>query len=209
MTGEDVRGAGVDPEAHVLEPSLPIVTERLRLRAFRPGDFDAVFAMQSRPDVARFLYWEARTEAEVREALAMKVASTAIRDEEDVLFLAAELTTGELVGDIVLAWTSRRDLAGEIGFIVHPDHQGRGYATEATREMLRLAFEELRLHRVYGRVEARNVASARVLEKLGMRREAHLVENEFVKNEWSSELVYAMLAREWDASFSSETGPAS
>jgi RimJ/RimL family protein N-acetyltransferase len=49
----------VDPGAHVLEPGLPIVTERLRLRAFRPDDFDAVFAMQSRPDVARFLYWRA------------------------------------------------------------------------------------------------------------------------------------------------------
>jgi RimJ/RimL family protein N-acetyltransferase len=184
--------------AHVLEPDLPIRTERLILRAFRPDDVEAVFAMQSRPDVARFLYWDPRTEPEVRETLAKKIASTAIREEEDVLFLAAELrATGELVGDVVLQWTSRQHLTGEIGFIVHPDHQGQGYATEASRELLRLAFEELRLHRVVGRVEARNVGSARVLEKLGMRREAHLIENEFVKGEWQSELVYAMLAREW------------
>jgi len=53
------------------------------------------------------------------------------------------------------------------------------------------------LHRVIGRVEARNIASARVLEKLGMRREAHFVENELVKGEWQSELVYAILDREW------------
>jgi len=183
---------------HVLEPKLPIRTERLILRAFRADDFDAVFAMQSRPDVARFLYWDARTDAEVREALTKKVASTAIREEEDILFLAAELyATGQLVGDVVLQWVSRQHLSGEIGFIVHPDHQGRGYATEASRELLRLAFEELQLHRVVGRVEARNIGSARVLEKLGMRREAHLIENEFVKDEWQSELVYAMLAREW------------
>ena len=184
--------------AHVLEPELPIRTERLILRAFRPDDVDAVFAMQSRPDVARFLYWDARTEPEVREALAKKIASTAIREEVDVLFLAAELrATGKLVGDVVLQWTSRQHLAGEIGFIVHPDHQGRGYATEASRELLRLAFDTLGLHRVIGRVEARNIGSARVLEKLGMRREAHLIENEYVKGEWQSELVYAMLAREW------------
>ena len=88
---------------------------------------------------------------------------------------------------------------GEIGFIVHPDHQGHGYATEAARVLLELAFEHLRLHRVCARLEPRNVASGRVLEKLGMRREAHLVENEFVKNEWQSELVYAMLRREWEA----------
>ena len=57
----------------------------------------------------------------------------------------------------------------------------------------------MRLHRVIGRLEARNVASARVLEKLGMRREAHFIENEWVKGEWQSEYVYAMLAEEWAA----------
>jgi len=62
---------------------------------------------------------------------------------------------------------------------------------------LRIAFEEMGLHRVIGRAEARNAASARVLEKLGMRHEAHLAENEFVKDEWQSELVYAILDREW------------
>ena len=197
-------GAAVDPSpTHVLEPDLPIETEQLTLRAFGPGDFDGVFAMQSRPDVARFLYWDARTEEEVRENLALKIAATAIRAEEDILFLAAELrASGELVGEVVLNWTSEQHLSGEIGFIVHPDHQGRGYATEATRVLLELAFAHLRLHRVYARVEARNVASGRVLEKLGMRREAHLVENEFVKDEWQSELVYAMLRREWEAAAS-------
>jgi RimJ/RimL family protein N-acetyltransferase len=53
------------------------------------------------------------------------------------------------------------------------------------------------MHRVIGRAEARNAASARVLEKLGMRLEAHFVENEWVKGEWQSELVYAVLEREW------------
>jgi RimJ/RimL family protein N-acetyltransferase len=187
----------------VLDPDLPIETERLLLRAFREDDFDAVFAMQSRPDVARFLYWEARTADEVRDGLARKIAGTAIRAEGDTLFVAAALrTTGEVVGDVVLQWTSAAHSTGEIGFIVHPDHQGHGYATEAARPLVGLAFEALGLHRVVGRVEPRNVASSRVLEKLGMRREAHLVENEWIKGEWQSELVYAMLAREW-----SPTGP--
>jgi RimJ/RimL family protein N-acetyltransferase len=176
----------------------PIETERLLLRSFVAEDFDAVFAMQSRPDVARYLYWDARTEDEVRAALEKKVASTAIRSEDDALFLAAALkTTGEVVGDVVLHWLSAEHNTAEIGFIVHPDHQGHGYATEAARPLLQLAFEDLQVHRVIGRVEPRNVASARVLEKLGMRQEAHLIENEFVKGEWQSELIYAMLEREW------------
>jgi RimJ/RimL family protein N-acetyltransferase len=81
--------------------------------------------------------------------------------------------------------------------VFHPEHQGRGYATEASRRLLRIAFEDVGLHRVVGRLEARNTPSARVLEKLGMRREAHLVENEWVKGEWQSEVVLAILDREW------------
>jgi RimJ/RimL family protein N-acetyltransferase len=179
----------------------PIETERLLLRPFVAEDFDAVFAMQSRPDVARYLYWDARDEEEVRDALEKKVAGTAIRSEGDAVFLAAVLTsTGELVGDMVLHLLSQEHSTAEIGFIVHPDHQGHGYATEAARPLLKLAFEDVRVHRVIGRVEPRNVGSARVLEKLGMRHEAHLIENEFVKGEWQSELIYAMLDREWRAS---------
>jgi RimJ/RimL family protein N-acetyltransferase len=179
----------------------PIETERLLLRPFVAEDFDAVFAMQSRPDVARYLYWDARDEEEVRDALEKKVAGTAIRSEGDAVFLAAVLSsTGELVGDMVLHLLSQEHSTAEIGFIVHPDHQGHGYATEAARPLLKLAFEDVQVHRVIGRVEPRNVASARVLEKLGMRQEAHLIENEFVKGEWQSELIYAMLDREWRAS---------
>ncbi|HEX7464208.1 MAG TPA: GNAT family protein [Actinomycetota bacterium] len=176
----------------------PLETERLLLRPYAAGDFDALFAMRSRPDVARHLYWDAQTEAEVRTTLEQKIASVAIRSEGDVLALAVLLKTGnKVIGDVLLKWVSREHRQGEIGFIVHPDHQGRGYATEAARPLLRVAFEDLKLHRVVGRLEARNTASARVLEKLGMRLEARLVENEYVKGEWQSELVYAILDREW------------
>ena len=105
--------------------------------------------------------------------------------------------TGYLVVDVSLHWASAAHRQGEIGFIAHPAHQGRGYATEAARPLLAFAFETLGLHRVCGRVEPRNVGSVRVLEKLGMRREGHLVENEWVKGEWQSEAIYAVLAREW------------
>jgi RimJ/RimL family protein N-acetyltransferase len=173
-------------------------TERLLLRPWVAGDLDALFAMHSRPDVARYTYWDARTRDEVRAVLGKKTTFDAIRAESDILALAAVLKdTGEVIGDIVLQWLRDETLQGEIGFIVHPDHHGRGYATEAADVLLRIAFRDVGLHRVVGCVEERNTASARVLEKLGMRREAHLGENEWVKGEWQSELVYAVLAREW------------
>jgi RimJ/RimL family protein N-acetyltransferase len=155
-------------------------------------DLAAQHEIYSREDVHRWLYSQPFAEHESRERLERLIA----RSPEAGLTLAVECR-GEVIGDVSL--TVGEHGQGEIGFTLHPDHQGRGYATEAAEALLALAFEHYRLHRVVGRLEARNAASARVLEKLGMRREAHLIENEWVKGEWQSELVYALLAREWRA----------
>jgi len=194
-------GNGDDsPRVRPFELREPIETSRLRLRPFVTGDLDALFSYQSRDDVTRYLLWGPRSRDEVRHGLELKIAATAIRSEGDFLALAAEsVQTGEIVGDAVLGFVSQEHAHGEIGYIVHPDHHGLGYATEMARPLLRIAFEDLGLHRVTGALDARNAASARVLEKLGMRREAHLVENAFVKGEWQSELIYAILATEWRA----------
>jgi RimJ/RimL family protein N-acetyltransferase len=96
----------------------------------------------------------------------------------------------------------RDETNAEIGYVVHPDHVGRGIATEAAAPMLRFAFDPvhgLGLHRVTARIDQRNPASAAVLRKLGMRQEAVLVENEWFKGEWSTEVDFAILDREWAA----------
>jgi RimJ/RimL family protein N-acetyltransferase len=191
---------GRDGGIRAVEVAEPIETQRLRLRPFVAGDLDALFSYQSRDDATRYLYWGARSREQVREALELKMAATAIRAEGDFIALAAEsASTGEIVGDVVLGLVSEEHRTGEIGFMVHPDHHGHGYATEAAEPLLRIAFEQLGLHRVTASLDARNAASARVLGKLGMRREAYMVENEFVRGEWQSELVYAILDREWAA----------
>ena len=157
-----------------------------------PGDLAAVHAIQSRDDVTRWLYWGPRSEDDVRLAIEEHIA----RPAEEGVWLVVELRSGGgLVGHVSLVVGEEGQ--GEIGFLFHPDHQGHGYATEAARALLAHAFDAYGLHRVYGRLEPRNVASARVLEKLGMRREALLLENEWVKGEWQSEAIYALLAREW------------
>jgi RimJ/RimL family protein N-acetyltransferase len=184
----------------VFTPSYPIQTERLLLRPYERGDFDALLAMQSREDVVRYLYEDPLGPDDVRALLDRRLADTSLSDEGDTLAVAVVLRTGgEMIGNCILHWSSRQHQQGEIGFVFHPDHHGRGYATEAARPLVDFGFDEVGLHRIIGRLEARNIASARVLEKLGMRREALLIENEFVKGEWQSELVYAILDREWRA----------
>lgn len=181
-------------------PVWPLQTERLLLRPFEEGDLEALHAMQSDEDVVRYLYHDARSIDEVRAALARKIAWMSVTGEGHGVSAAVILRdTGEFVADLSLWWVSEGHAQGELGFVVHPAHQRRGYATEAARPLLDFAFDTMGMHRVVGRAEARNLASARVLEKLGMRREAHLVENEWVKGEWQSELGYAVLAEEWAA----------
>jgi RimJ/RimL family protein N-acetyltransferase len=125
---------------------------------------------------------------------------TDLQKDDDALVLAVtERESGALIGEIYLFLKSTEHRQGEIGYIIHPDSSGRGYATEAARAALKLGFEQFGMHRIVARCDARNEPSWRVMEKLGMRREAHLRENERFKGEWSDEIIYAMLDREWEA----------
>jgi len=182
------------------EIEYPIRTERLLLRPYAPGDADALYAYQRLPEVHRYLYTQPRTRSEVGALVAERAARGAITEVGAPLTLVAELAqTGELVGDCLLFWHSEEHKQGEVGYVFNPAYHGRGLATEAVRGLLRVGFEGMGMHRIAGRLDARNTASARVLERAGLRREAHLVENEFVKGEWTDELIYGILRREWEA----------
>jgi RimJ/RimL family protein N-acetyltransferase len=178
-------------------PDWPLETARLTLRPLLPDDFAPFAAIQGDAEVARWLYNEPRCGAEAQAHFDRKRAGSSLGAEGDWMSCAmVERVTGVMVGDLSFHWVSDEHRTGEIGFIVAPGQQGKGYATEAAGALLDWAFAA-GFHRVIGRVEPRNTASARVLEKLGMRREALFVENEWVKGEWQSELVYAVLEREW------------
>jgi RimJ/RimL family protein N-acetyltransferase len=180
------------------KPDFPLRTARLTLRPYVTDDLDALYDIQSRPEVTRYLMYDVRDRDEVREILEQRIQADG--PERDAVDLAVVLPdTGALIGDIVLFLRSKEHRQGEIGYLFHPDYGGRGYATEAARMLLRLGFDDYGMHRIIGRIDARNTASARVLERLGMRREAHFVQNEIVKGEWSDEVVYAMLEDEWRA----------
>jgi RimJ/RimL family protein N-acetyltransferase len=186
--------------ALAVPPQVPIETERLRLRFHTAADYDALVALQSREDVTRMLPWGPRDPEEVRESLAKKLAATAIEQDGDPFTLAIEdKSSGAYLGDVTIWANSHAHRQGEVGYVLHPDHHGRGYAAEAAWLLLELGFTRFGMRRVIGRLDARNAQSARVLEKLGMRREGHLIENEWVRGEWQSELSYAILAAEWRA----------
>jgi RimJ/RimL family protein N-acetyltransferase len=181
-------------------PELPIETERLILRPFNRGDVDAVFAYRQREDVARFLFDNPMTRETCAEAVQARIRQVSLVEEDDRITLAVERRqSGDLIGEITLIWRSVADRQGEVGYILNPDFHGRGYATEAVRALVGMGFAELDLHRIYARCNTLNAASYRLMERLGMRREAHFREHKLVKGSWDDEYIYAVLAREWPA----------
>jgi RimJ/RimL family protein N-acetyltransferase len=121
----------------MLRPTYPIRTRRLLLRPFTADDLAALYAIQSRPDVTRYLLWGPRSLPEVREVLAKRARSVTLEDEGDTLNLAMTLPeSGALVGDVSLHWVSAEHRLGEVGFVLHPDHHGKSYAGEAAAVML-------------------------------------------------------------------------
>lgn len=177
-------------------PSLRLQTPRLLLRPFQPRDLADLLAVRSRPEVVRYLPGGALDRRSGADWLRRAMVQDRLVSPGDDLALAVE-HEGRVIGDVLLRWVGGEHRQGEIGFVFHPDLGGRGCATEAAAAVLELAFSGVRLHRVLGRCDARNTASAALMARLGMRREAHLRENEWVKGEWTDELVHAVLAPEW------------
>lgn len=178
-------------------PALPLVTDRLVLRGFRPDDLEPLLGFHSLPDNVLYVPFAARSRASMIAALDSKLAGTTLRATGDHLDVAVELQGGALVGDLVVMMHEPQHESVELGWIFDPAHGGLGYATEAVAALVDLVFDALGARRAVARVDARNLASRRLCERLGMRLEAHLVENEWFKGEWSSEVDYALLAREW------------
>ena len=187
-----------DRQAPRLREVFPVTTERLRLRLFEPRDLEDQLRLQSDPWLVRYVPYEPRTREQVAAGLAERLASPAMDGDGQVLRLPVErLDDGAFVGELTLFLHSVEHQQGEIGFILAREQQRHGFATEAADELLRLGFEWLGLHRISGICDPRNTASSALMERLGMRREAHLRQFERFKGEWGDAYVYALLHQEW------------
>jgi len=174
----------------------PLVTERLTLRLMSEDDVDAVHDWMSDPEVVRYQLYDVRDRDTVAEKVAEYALARRLEGPGDYI-QPAIVVDGEVVGALYFTLSSVDDLTGEIGWALRRRHQGRGYAFEAARAVLGLAFEELGLHRVYAELDPRNAASVALCLRLGMRHEAHFVENLRFKGGWADTGIYGLLAREW------------
>lgn len=182
-------------------------TDRLDVRPFTPADVDTFSAYRADPDVARYQSWSDFT---VEQGAAL------VEDMQQRAFATPGLwyqlalvarTLGVLVGDLACKVNEHEPREMEVGFTLAPTHHGKGYATEALHGLLDHAFTTMSLHRVVAVTDARNNAAAALLTRVGMRQEAHFLDNVFFKGAWGSELMFARLAREHEPSRSAASAP--
>jgi RimJ/RimL family protein N-acetyltransferase len=158
--------------------------------------------------VLRYLPWPERDRTEGYAHTAKRAAGRLLAVDGDFVVLAATLPgtrsvddprRDRVIGDFMVRVSSAKHAQLELGWVLHPDFQGRGYAAEAAGAVLDFVFETLAPHRVQAFLDARNGASAALCERLGMRREATILEEEYNDGEWQDTAIYGVLRREWAA----------
>jgi RimJ/RimL family protein N-acetyltransferase len=170
---------------------------RLILREITEADLPAVHAYSVRPEVARYQPWGPNTPEESR-AFVDRAIAEAQTDPRAVYQLAiTRVDGGQLIGSAGLTVHSVEHGQGEIGYLLHPEAWGSGYATEAARLLLGFGFDELQLHRIFATCDPRNEASVSVLKRLGLIYEGRLRETMRLRDGWRDSLCYSILAREW------------
>jgi RimJ/RimL family protein N-acetyltransferase len=175
-----------------------ILTTRLCLRLFEAADLPAFVAYRSHPDVARYQSWDTTySVADAERFLASQRGLELGVPEEWVQLAAVDRSTGGLCGDCAVRVLADQPATAEVGVTFAPEHQGTGLATEALGAVISALFERHGLHRVFAEADDRNVAVHRLLERLGLRCEARLVEADWFKDEWTTVRVFAVLRREW------------
>lgn len=177
---------------------LPIMTRSLCLRPFERGDCDAVARYHILPAVQRYLERPTRYAADVSVVVDLMRKQVQWHRPGDSLTLAmVRNVDGILVGQVSLKWSDATSGQGEVRFAIDPAHSGKGYLTEALTAIFDLAFGHFRVHRLMVRCDGRSHHSSRLMQRLGMRLEAHYREHALYQGEWDEELHFALLDREW------------
>jgi RimJ/RimL family protein N-acetyltransferase len=174
-----------------------IVAEHLSLRPFQAVDLEAFVAYRSDPEVARYQSWDRTYSMADAEAFLSSQRELVFGQPGEWLQLAiVDRETGTLCGDCAVQVVTDQPATAQVGVTLAQANQGKGLATEALTAVVTELFDR-GIHRVFAEADDRNVPAQRLLERLGFRCEARLVEADWFKGEWSTLRLYAILDREW------------
>lgn len=166
-------------------------TDRLVLRDLALDDVAAVHEYASDPEVSRFMTWGPNTIEATRGFVAMVIDRPA--DGKEFGFAITLRDSGQLIGSLGIGVWSEEHRRGELGYVLNRAYWSQGFATEATRRLVRFGFDELDLHRIEATCHPDNRASARVLEKAGFQFEGRLRDHLLARMQWRDSLLYATI----------------
>ncbi len=174
-------------------------TDRLRLRPFRKNDLADVHSYASDPDVVKYMTFGPNTKKDTKDFLSRTIEANKKLPRLQYDFALERRDSGKLIGACGLYL--RGPLEAEVGWTLNKDYWNNGYMTEAAKALIEFGFSTLKFHRIYSSCFSENHGSYRVMEKCGMRREAHFLKNRRLRSnpegDWYDEYVYAILFDEW------------
>ncbi|TFB14251.1 N-acetyltransferase [Filobacillus milosensis] len=172
-----------------------ISTDRLLLRKLSPSDAEDYFQYRSQPEIYQFQSFHPTSINDVRKFI---LSNCVEFNRTNTWYQVAVCLkdSGILIGDIGIHFVDDDQI--EIGYTIAPTEQQKGYATESLRAMISYLFKNLKKHRITASVDPNNINSIKLLNKLGMRKEAHFVQSINLKGYWEDDCIYAILKDEWD-----------
>lgn len=169
-------------------------SERLHFRKLADTDAPEVLALRSNPETMKFIPRPLATNIE--EALAhIKIINDKIDENLDINWAVTEKGSDKCIGIMGFYRTQPEHFRTELGYMISPEHKGKGYVTEAVKTLLDFAFNTLNFHSIEAVIDSRHIASERVLQKNGFIKEAHFKENFYYNNEFTDTVMYGLLKR--------------
>ena len=178
------------------QPFPNLESERLVLRRLKDSDAPEVYKIRS--NLERMKYIPRPILQNEEEALAMiQMMNTKIDENTDINWAVCLKNSDKIIGFMGFYRVQPESYRTEIGYMILPEYDGKGYVSESVTTMLNYAFNTVGFHSVEAVIDPNNFGSARVLEKNGFRKEAHFIENFFWNNEFIDSVHYGILKREF------------
>jgi len=176
---------------------MKLETKRLILREILPSDWEAILEYQRKPEYLKFYEWEERSPDDAKKFVQMLIDWQNEVPQQKFQFAIVEKKTSRFVGCCGIRIRNTKDANVDMGYEINPSFWGKGYATECAKEMLRFGFQKLCLFEISAYVITENIASIRVLEKIGMKMNRVLKNNMHFKGRYWDEYLYSVSYEDW------------
>lgn len=175
-----------------------LTTERLVLRALKPSDEQTIFRLRTEPQVIQHIARLPYTDT-LQATNFITFINKASANNESIFWAITQKESGAMIGTACIWNINKANERAEIGYDLLPEHQGKGWMSEAIAIVIKYGFNDMKLHSLEANINPANNASIKLAERAGFIKEAHFKENVLFEGEWRDTLIYSLLAKNFKA----------